>query len=51
MESYILLASIPLVSVLACYGYYLILKKELSEFEIKRSMKTGYRTNEEFIKS
>lgn len=51
MESTLLIAAILIVSAIACYGYYLTLKKERNEFEVKRSTKTEYRTNEEFIKS
>ncbi len=51
MESIIILSAIIIVSLLSGTGYYLILKRTGEEFEEKRSAKTGYRTNEEFIKS
>lgn len=51
MESVIILSAIIFISILSGTGYYLILKQDSDEFEEKRSAKTAYRTNEEFIKS
>ncbi len=51
MESIIILSAIIFISLLSGTGYYLILRRAGEEFEEKRSTKTEYRTNEEFIKS
>lgn len=49
METIILMIAAFLISVIAAYGYYLILKEKDELFEQKKQSKTRYRTNEEFI--
>ncbi|WP_158607331.1 hypothetical protein [Rhodohalobacter sp. SW132] len=51
MENLIIIVGIAVVTILSGTGYYLIWKKELDEFEARKSSKTEYRTNEEFINS
>ncbi|MFO7847434.1 MAG: hypothetical protein R6V27_12785 [Balneolaceae bacterium] len=48
METTLILSGMFIVSTLSIYGYYLILKKNLREFELKRKTRIEYRTNEEF---
>lgn len=49
MEFTLILSGMAIVSTLAGYGYYLVLEKEIQEFEVKKKAKTEYRTNEEFV--
>ena len=51
METSLIIAGIVIVSLIAGYGYYLVITKELEDFNRKKEKKTRYRTNEEFIKS
>jgi hypothetical protein len=51
MESTLIIAAIIIISIIAGIGYYLILSRDLEEFEKMKETKTRYRTNEEFIKS
>jgi hypothetical protein len=51
MESTLIIAAIIFISSISGIGYYLILSRDIEEFEKKKKSKTRYRTNEEFIKS
>jgi len=51
METVVVAIGIIVVSILAGTGYYLIWSSDREKFESRKTSKTEYRTNEEFIKS